>query len=293
MEYIIFDLEWNNAFNYKTGTGMNEIIEIGAVKLNDRLETTDTFKQLIKPILSKRLGSRFKNLTHITMDEIKENGISFEKAFSEFDRWSRGEDVVFLSWSNSDLYTLAANFKRFLDTSHIGFMKKYADAQSYCMHFVSEGDGNQISLANCAKLLNINVDCENLHRALDDCALTACCLRNLFDKKIFSQYIRNCDEAFFERLLFKPYFIKGARYKSFDLSNVSLECPFCNGNVRPLKKYEFSNNTFRNTGECVSCGKKFWIFVRAKQLYDDISISKRLVEVNKHRAKHIKITDGK
>ena len=65
MNFIIFDLEWNNAYNYKLKRGMNEIIEIGAVKLDENLDVVDTFKQLIKPQLSRKLGSRFKNLTHI------------------------------------------------------------------------------------------------------------------------------------------------------------------------------------------------------------------------------------
>ena len=34
MNFVIFDLEWNNAYNYKAQTGMNEIIEIGAVMLD-------------------------------------------------------------------------------------------------------------------------------------------------------------------------------------------------------------------------------------------------------------------
>ena len=88
MNYIIFDLEWNNAYNYKTQKGINEIIEIGAVKLNDNLEIVDTFKQLIKPSLSKKLGSNFKRLTHITMEEIRNSGISFNDAFADFSRWT-------------------------------------------------------------------------------------------------------------------------------------------------------------------------------------------------------------
>ena len=38
MNFIIFDLEWNNAYNYKLKRGMNEIIEIGAVKLDENLK---------------------------------------------------------------------------------------------------------------------------------------------------------------------------------------------------------------------------------------------------------------
>ena len=129
MDYIIFDLEWNNAYNYKTKKGMNEIIEIGAVKLNSKLEVVDTFKQLIKPRITKKLGSRFKNLTNISMDEIKENGVDFDDAFSDFSRWSRGEDTVFLSWSTSDLYTLVDNFVKFRGVTFVDFITKYADVQ--------------------------------------------------------------------------------------------------------------------------------------------------------------------
>ena len=113
MNFIIFDLEWNNAYNYKLKRGMNEIIEIGAVKLDENLKVIDTFKQLIKPKLSKKLGSRFKNLTHITIDEINQSGISFENAFDNFSKWCGKGDNLFLSWSTSDLYTLVANFKEF------------------------------------------------------------------------------------------------------------------------------------------------------------------------------------
>lgn len=114
MNFVIFDLEWNNAYNYKAQTGMNEIIEIGAVMLDERLQIVDTFKQLILPKVSKRLTGRFKDLTHITPDEVKQNGIPFEEAFSgTFARWSGADNCVFMSWSDSDLYVLAGNYKYF------------------------------------------------------------------------------------------------------------------------------------------------------------------------------------
>ena len=69
MKYVIFDLEWNNAFDYKEQKGLNEIIEIGAVKLDEDLNIADTYTQLIKPKLSKKLSKRFVDLTSIcTLD---------------------------------------------------------------------------------------------------------------------------------------------------------------------------------------------------------------------------------
>ena len=287
MDFIIFDLEWNNAYNYKYKKGINEIVEIGAVKLNDDLEIVDTFKQLIKPRLSKKLTSRFKNLTNITMDELKENGIDFVSAFSDFARWSQGRDVVFLSWSTSDLYTLVDNFKFFKSTTLIDFMPRYADAQQYCMQFIQGHTGNQISLANCAMEFGIEVDTSHLHRALEDCYVTAYCFKKVFDRERFQEYIQRCDQAFFERLVFKPYYIRKMDSDLFDVTAVELRCPDCNNIVLPLKDYILENGCFKNAGQCRICRKKYWVFIRAKVTYDDLIVSKRLVSINKKRAKKI------
>ncbi len=290
MNYIIFDFEWNNVYNYKTQKGINEIIEIGAVKLNASLDIVDTFKQLIKPKVTKKLGSRFKNLTHITNEEIKKNGIDFDHAFSDFARWCGREKNVFLSWSNSDLYTLADNFKRFTGSAYVAFMNYYADAQKYCMHFIENSTtANQISLANCAQIFNIEIDTTNLHRALEDCFVAAYCFKKVFDKNIFKNYISKCDTAFFEKLIFKPYYIQKPVYNEFDVDKVIIHCPDCTGTINTLIPYDFSNNnnTFKSAGQCTKCKRKYWIFIRAKQNYDNISVSQRAVLINKKRAKYI------
>lgn len=289
MNYIIFDLEWNNAYNYKTKKGINEIIEIGALKLNSNLEVVDSFKQLIKPRLSRKLGSRFKKLTHITIEEIREKGVDFNDAFNDFSRWCGNDDNVFLSWSNSDLHTLISNFKKFKGTSTIEFMKKYADAQKYCMSFI-EGlpdNMNQIGLTNCAEAFGINIDDISFHRALDDCYVTARCFKKVFDEKRFNGYVVKCDFDFFERLTFKNYFISNPVCNDFDINKQELICPSCKGRVVPVNKYEFLNNTFKNAGICENCDKRFWIQIRAKKTYDDIIVTKRLFPVNKKKGKLI------
>ena len=287
MNYIIFDLEWNNAYNYKVGKGFNEIIEIGAVKLNDSLELVDSFKQIIKPAVSKKLTSHFKNLTHITMEEIKLSGIPFLEAFSDFSRWCGDKDTVFLSWSRSDLYTLVDNFIKFKNTAVVDFMKKYADAQSYCMQFVDHDGGNQISLTNCAEKFGIDIDTSSLHRALEDCYVTAYCLKKVFDKDKFSAFVNECDTAFFERLVFKDYFLNFSHKDRFDINSVEIRCPNCSGEVTPLQEYEYNNNAFKTAGKCTKCNKKFWVFIRAKQTYDDIIVTKHFAPINKRRASRI------
>ena len=55
MQYIVMDLEWNQSTDPKQ-TKDNlpfEIIEIGAVKCNDKLEQIGTFHRYIKPVCYK------------------------------------------------------------------------------------------------------------------------------------------------------------------------------------------------------------------------------------------------
>ena len=52
MNYIVFDLEWNQAADLKTRREnrlLFEIIEIGAIKLNEKKELLGDFHELIKP----------------------------------------------------------------------------------------------------------------------------------------------------------------------------------------------------------------------------------------------------
>ena len=284
MFYVIFDLEWNNAYDYRFGKGMNEIIEIGAVKLDEKLNIADTFKQLVKPKLSRKLSSRFKNLTHISLEEINSSGIPFENAVSDFARWSGGEDSVFLSWSNSDLYVLIDNFKKFMGSSSVDFIKKYADLQKYCQSFIASDGANQISLSKCAEIFEINVDTDTLHRALEDCCISAECFRKVYDRKKFSGYVTECDKAFFERLVYKPYYLTKTVSEDFNVNTQELICPYCKSGMRVLKNYASVNKCFRTVCECTQCKKKFWAFIRAKKTYDGVVVTKKINVMNKRRA---------
>lgn len=287
MNYIIFDLEWNNAYNYSTGKGMNEIIEIGAIKLDEKFNMIDTFKQLIKPKLSKKLSGRFKDLTHISNQEVLENGIPFDEAITDFSNWCGEDDNIFMSWSDSDLYALIDNFKKFMGTTSISFFKKYVDMQKYCQSFIENIDNNQISLINCAQKFDISADTENLHRALEDCYLSAKCVEKVFDVDKFNSYIVNCDNNFFERLVYKPYIITKPVSSNYNIYKEKLECPICKKQLKMIKNYELINKSFRAICECKNCRKKYWIYIRVKKEYDKVNVSKKISVMNKKRAKTI------
>ena len=80
MSYVILDLEWNAAYSKRAGRFVNEIIEFGAVRLDDDLNITASFAALVKPKITRRLNGKVKQLTKISLDELKsrfiESGIS-------------------------------------------------------------------------------------------------------------------------------------------------------------------------------------------------------------------------
>ena len=56
MNYIVFDLEWNQCPYGKDKENQRlpfEIIEIGAVKLNEKKEMTGEFHRLVRPMVYK------------------------------------------------------------------------------------------------------------------------------------------------------------------------------------------------------------------------------------------------
>jgi len=146
MYYVIMDLEWNNSYNKKLKSFFNEIIEIGAVMIDEDLDVVDTFSVLIKSQLSTKLSGRVKNLTHISNEDMY-GGISISKAISDFSKWVEGKDCIFMSWGNGDIRVMLDNLHFFCDIDGIPFISKYADLQKYCQTQLKLSNSQQIGLS--------------------------------------------------------------------------------------------------------------------------------------------------
>lgn len=113
MNYIIYDLEWNQpSARESTVTDPfcleGEIIEIGAVKLNDAFKPVDEFKVYISPVHYKKMHHAVASLTRIHDKLLATQGIPFPEAFRKFMDWC-GEPCTFMTWSMSDLPMLVDN----------------------------------------------------------------------------------------------------------------------------------------------------------------------------------------
>lgn len=88
MNYIIVDLE-ATCWNTKPTDGkkrQNEIIEIGAVKVNSSNNIVSEFNIFVKPFLNPILSEFCTTLTGITQDQV-DNGVDFNTAYHKFIWW--------------------------------------------------------------------------------------------------------------------------------------------------------------------------------------------------------------
>ncbi len=279
MNYIIMDLEWNNAYMKSTKKFINEIIEIGAVKLNEELEIVDTYSELIKPTVSKKLRTRIKDLTHITNEEVLA-GKPFEEAISLLEKWA-GEDALVMTWGDTDIRTMLTNFKGFLKKDKIDFIKQYVDLQRYCQCFIDMENVQQAGLTYAAQCLEINAEEFPHHRALDDSLLSAECFKKVYNKDKLNEFIKVCDDEFYARLAFKPYVIKSKNDPLIDKNLFNCYCDICGGKVETLKKWKFMNQSFRGIFYCEKCNREFRVNLRIKKFYDRLDVKRNYSEIIK------------
>lgn len=279
MNYIILDLEWDSAYCKKKGGFVNQIIQIGAVKLDEHFNQIDRFERVIKSVLGKRLSKRFTELTGITGDEMN-LGIPFETAVTEYNNWV-GQDIVTLTWSNSDLYAIIENIDLFLENRVSMSIQKYVDLQSYVQNELRLKGfelTNQISLSNAAQLLGISTDNYDMHTALDDSLVTAAILKKTYNSQRFSKYITDATTVdFYKRLTFRSYYISKLDDKDIDKKQLVFTCEKCGKRARRLKKWKFKNRWFCNEFVCDNCKYKFIGRVSFKKTYSGVKVAKRII----------------
>ena len=89
MNYIVFDLEWNQCPEGKGSENPElpfEIIEIGAVKMNESGEILDTFHQFVRPNVYKWLHYRTREVIGLTARDLRD-GMPFPEAARDFLRF--------------------------------------------------------------------------------------------------------------------------------------------------------------------------------------------------------------
>lgn len=187
MSYMVFDLEFNQKISTNTRATNAikpecpfEIIDIGAIKLDNNLARIDTFDELVKPAIYKRLHPFIEKMTGITKESLK-TAKGFPEVYHELKAFMSDVDVLCV-WGTVDLKELMRNMMYHgLDVSIIP--KKYINVQHYASQILMAPGGSSVGLGNAAKLLNIPLEIE-LHKALNDAHYTAEVFKKIYSEKL-------------------------------------------------------------------------------------------------------------
>lgn len=266
MNYIVFDLEWNQSNTGKEKEVKElpfEILEIGAVKLDDDFEFTDTFHCLIKPQVYHEMHHITQNLIHIRMDEL-ENEKYFPEVAREFLEWC-GEDYIFCTWGPLDLTELQRNMRFYQIPALSGGPMKFYDVQKL-FSIGYEDRKSRRTLEYAVDFLKVIKDIP-FHRAFSDAYYTAKVLTKLSEKR---EVFRNYSFDLFTppqskkeevRVVFDTY----AKYISREFENktealsdrevMSTKCYLCRRNIkRKIKWFSPNGKHYYSVGYCMIHG---------------------------------------
>lgn len=172
MNYIVLDLEWNQAA-YKVDSEEDlpfEIIEIGAVKMDEDGTIQDEFQALIRPQVYPFLVRRTREITGWTDDDLDEKGIYFEEACDKFLKWC-GANYTFCLWGTGDLTQFERNMDYYKLRIPWKYPFRYLDVQKLFALQENEGKTKR-TLESAVEYFGLPME-RPFHHAVDDAFYTA------------------------------------------------------------------------------------------------------------------------
>lgn len=172
MIYVFVDFEMNQIDNSHQDVlkiCKNEIIEIGAVKLNDTYQEIDSFKTYVRPVITPVMD-RITKLTGIT-NEMVDSAPEFAEAAGRFIEWCMDADVIY-AWSENDLrqFNRERKLKKYNNPSVQKVVGKWKDFQKEFARLL--GTKRRIALSDAVFYLGEDFQGEE-HDALWDARNTA------------------------------------------------------------------------------------------------------------------------
>ena len=181
MNLIVFDLEWNIGYQPKTflyhGTELTlrgEIIQIGAVRINERGDVLDTFEVNLRPRIFRKLQHHIAKVTGLSQGDL-DAGLPMKAGLQKFLDWA-GPDAELAEWGLDDVPVLKQNL--FLVGLDENWPERWYDLQRIFLQSYPRKEGEGMTLESVVERLGIPKE-EPFHHALDDALYTAHICRKL------------------------------------------------------------------------------------------------------------------
>ncbi|MCR5301299.1 MAG: exonuclease domain-containing protein [Lachnospiraceae bacterium] len=171
MHYIVLDLEWNQAegkIGHEGGLPF-EIVEIGAIKLNRRMQIVDRFEEIIRPRIYPHMHFMTTKIIQLDKKDL-EKGKDFPEVMERFLKWC-GRKYRFCIWGTLDITELQRNMCYYGMDELTDRPLPFMDVQK--LYSLAYEDGKtRRALEYAVDELNIRKD-EPFHRAINDAYYTA------------------------------------------------------------------------------------------------------------------------
>jgi len=188
MNYIVLDLEWNQCAEGKAYSCVDvpfEVIQIGAVKLDEHFNELSQFNRYVKPAIYKKLHAKVEEILCITMEEITAIGEDFDDVARDFLEWC-GEDYIFCIWGGTDLIELQRNMNFY--RINYRFPKPFLFYDLQKLYSICFSDGkSRITLQHAIEELQLK-ESGNYHSAGEDAKYAAMILKRLDFERVGKYY---------------------------------------------------------------------------------------------------------
>lgn len=178
MNYIVLDLEWNQSAYGKANEvpGLPfEIIEFGAVKMDENKNIIDEFSEAVCPQVYRKLHYITKGVVKLKESELRA-ARPFNAVANDFVKWC-GEDYTMCIWGVADLTELQRNFEYFGVENPFPTPLFYFDIQKMFSLLYEDGKTRR-SLEDAVDMLAVKKD-RDFHRAFDDAYYTAMIIQKM------------------------------------------------------------------------------------------------------------------
>ena len=259
MNYIIFDLEWNQCCGGRDMENPRmpfEIIEIGAVKLDKKFNIIDTYSSIIKPKLYKKLQPHIKTILNYDESTLRK-GRPFDMVYREFIKWCGQDDYIFGTWGSMDLNILQTNMDYYYLKPMPVPLKFYNVQQIYADMY--DEDGKIVKLKKAVEHLKIEVEEDKpFHSAVNDAYYTGLVLKAMSPRDLADRYCYDIynnpkdkkDEIISHHKHYLEHISREYHCKEEAISDVELMAPIC---YRCGKKLAPKVKWFENTPNSYTC----------------------------------------
>lgn len=292
MNYIVLDLEWNMTANPRNVVRKpvvlhGEIIQIGAVKLDENYHILDTFKILVSPRCYTTMNRKVSRLTGITTEDLQ-YGFPFPIAFAHFKKWC-GDSFVFLTWGPDDIGVLRDNM--ILHSLSADWLPNAYNIQIIFDNQIAK-ENRQLSLSYAME--KIGEPALDAHDALNDARNTACVCMHLDMTKALAEYDnmqgthKSSHSPAKERTQSaKTYSTQRGALDDPELTN--FYCPDCGAQVVCSEFVSQSSSKYISIGKCENGDELFVRFKFTKWADGFFTATRIIYEMDEHNRNYYNV----